>query len=217
MRFKTLEKGGKVRGTYYFYIGLFSVILFSGFSFSLSFLDFKNLIQGYAKNSGVRMDFEKKTYLKLLHKTKTSKGEIFLSKGSILLKIEDPLKTKIIFDGKHLWYITSPAGEKKQVLEWDIQTSLKNKSLLSFLFHPHLLFQNFRVVHSRPKGRTWIFQFEPIHNNSEIQSFSVKVDGKRILTAWIKWKNLGNEEKYTFSNIQFNQKIPLKYFQVSKK
>ncbi|MDE0119420.1 MAG: outer membrane lipoprotein carrier protein LolA [Bdellovibrionales bacterium] len=201
---------------YYFYIGLFSVGLFSTASFSLSFPDFKSLIQGYVKNSGVKMRFEKKTYLKLLHKTKTTEGEVFLSKGSVLLKMADPLKTKIIFNGKRLWYITSPLGEKRQILEWDAQTSPKSRGLLSFLFRPDLLFQNFRLVLSRPKGRTWILSFEPVHNHSEVQSFSVKVDGTRILTAWIKWKNLGNEEKYTFSNIQFNQNIPLEYFQVNQ-
>ena len=201
---------------YCFYIGFFSVGLFSISAFSLSSPDFKSLVQGYAENSGVKMRFEKKTYLKLLHKTKISKGEVFLSKGSILLKMADPLKTKIIFNGKHLWYITSPSGEKKQVLKWDAKTSSKTKVPLSFLFRPDSLFHNIRFVLSRPKGRTWILNFEPLHNSSEIQSFSVKVDGKIILAAEIKWKNLGNEEEYTFSNIQFNQNIPLEYFQVDK-
>lgn len=161
------------------------------------------------------MDFEKKTYLKLLKKTKVSKGEILMSKGSLALKMEDNLKTRIISDRNYLWYITSPPGEQEQTVKIDLgEMAGKNKVFLSLLFSPELLFQQFHFVSSRPKGRTWILDFKPVKTDSEIQSFSVKVDGRLILKAWIKWKNLGNEEEYTFSNIRFNQKISSENFQI---
>lgn len=161
------------------------------------------------------MNFEKKTYLKLLKKTKVSKGEILMSKGSIALKMEDNLKTSIVSDRNYLWYMTSPPGEQKQTVKIDLRkVTGKNKMFLSLLFSPELLFQQFRFFSSRPKGRTWILDFKPVENDSEIQSFSVKVDGRLILKAWIKWKNLGNEEEYTFSNIRFNQKMAPENFQI---
>ena len=206
-----------MKWTCFFYILFVSGGLFAVSAFSMSSFDFKILVQRYAENSGVKMHFKKRTYLKLLDKTKISFGEIFLSKGAFNLKVKDALKTQFVFDGKHLWYITSPREEQKQIVKLDTKTSHKSKLLFSFLFRPDLLFQNFRFISSRQKGRTWILSFEPVNIKSEIQSFSVKVDGKRILQVWIKWKNLGNEEEYTFSNIQFNQNIPSRFFHISKK
>ena len=206
-----------MKWTCFFYILVVSGGLFTVSAFSISSSDFKILVQRYAENSGVKMHFKKRTYLKLLGKTKISFGEIFLSKGAFNLKVKDALKTQFVFDGKHLWYITSPREEQKQIVKLDTKTSHKNKLLFSFLFRPDLLFQNFHFISSRQKGRTWILSFEPINIKSEIQSFSVKVDGKRILQVWIKWKNLGNEEEYIFSNIQFNQNIPSRFFHISKR
>ncbi len=163
------------------------------------------------------MNFEKKVYLKLLKKTKFSSGEFFLSKGRIVLKVKDALNTRILFDKNQLWYITSPPKEKEQIVRRDIKNSDQNKLLLSFLFRPDFLFQEFRFVSARSKGRTWILDFEPVRKGSEIKSFSVKVDGKLILKIGIKWDSLGNEEEYTFSDIRFNQNIPARYFQVKGK
>ena len=180
-----------------------------------SSVNFKQIIQRYVQNSGVKMNFKKSTYLKLLKKTKVSKGEILMSRGSIALKVEDNLKTRIISDRNYLWYITSPSGEQKQTVKIDLKNIAgKNKAFLSLLFSPELLFQEFHFVSSRPKGRTWILDFKPVKNDSEIQSFSVKVDGRLILKAWLKWKNLGNEEEYTFFNIRFNQKITSENFRI---
>ena len=183
-----------------------------------SSVDFKKIIQKYVQSTGVKMNFEKKTFLKLLNKIKISKGEILISKGSIVLKVEDYLKTRILSDRNHLWYITSPPRERKQIVKINLKNVAdKDKAFLSFLFYPELFFQVFQFVSSRPKGRTWILDFKPVNDDSDIQSFSVKVDGKLILKAWLKWKSLGNEEEYTFSNIRFNQKILPENFQINER
>ena len=143
-----------------------------------------------------------------------SEGEIFLSKGRILLEVNDHLNTRILFDGNGLWYIRSPKKKEKQIVKMNLETAYGNKVFISFLFEPNLFFQSFRFVSSRFKGRSQILNFETIDADSEIQSFSAKVEGKLILTAWLKWKNLGNEEEYSFSNIRFNQDIPDHYFRV---
>lgn len=185
---------------------------------AFSSVDFRKVIQKYVQNSGVKMNFEKKTYLHLLKKTKVSRGEILISKGSIVLKIEDSLKTRVLSDRNHLWYITSPLGEQKQIVKVDLKdVASKNKVFLSFLFYPDLFFQNFHFVSTRRKGRTWVLEFKPVSSDSDIKSFAVKVDGRLILKAWLKWKSLGNKAEYTFFHIRFNQEISPDNFQVNEK
>ena len=178
--------------------------------------DFKKVVHRYTQNSGVRMKFEKKTYLKLLKKTKKSKGEIFLSGNSMLLKVEDALNTQILFDRNNLWYITEPKGSKKQVLKMDFSNKENNNTMLSFLFDPDSFFKEFQFISSQSKGRALILEFEPVDKNSQTQSLSVKVEGTLILQAWLKWKNLGNIEEYTFSDIRFNQKFSPNLFKVAQ-
>ena len=194
-------------------------LLLSGFispsAFSFSSDDLKKAIHKYTQNKGVKMGFKKKTYLKLLKKTKKSTGEILISKGHFVLKVRDHLNTQILFDGKALWHISFPAGAKKQVEKVSFSKNQKKYSL-SLLFSPDLLFQHFRFISSRPKGRTWILHFKPVQKSAEISSFSVKMDGNLILGVWLKWKNSENEEEYTFSNIRFNQDISLKAFKPGK-
>ena len=199
----------------YFFLSVLFLFSISAFPFSLK--DFEKILQKYSQNSGVKMSFKKETNLELLKKKKVSEGEIFLSKGRVLLKIKDHLNTQILFDGNHLWYIRLPIEEKKQIVKVNLKTKGKNNMLISFLFKSDLFFQNFRFISSRFKGRSRILSFEPKNPDSEIQFFSVKVEGKLILAAWLRWKNLGNEEKYRFFNIRFNQNIPISYFQIDTK
>ncbi len=159
------------------------------------------------------MHFDKETSLKLLKKTKLSKGFIFLSGARLSLEVKDSLNTRILFDGKSLWYIVMPPGGKKQVMKINEKEHGWNKALLSLLFRPDVFFQKFRFVSSRPKGRTWLLDFEP-KEGSEIKTFSLKVDGKRLLKLWILWRLTGNKEVYTFSNIRFNQQIPARRFKL---
>lgn len=181
-----------------------------------SSVDFKKIVHKYTQNSGVRMKFEKKTYLKLLKKIKKSKGEILLSGTSMLLKVEDTLNTQILFDRNNLWYITEPVGRKRQVLKMDLSKKGKNNTMLSFLFNPESFFKEFQFISSQPKGRAVILEFEPIDKNSETQSLSVKIERTLILQAWLKWKNLGNIEEYTFSDIRFNQNFSPDLFKVTQ-
>lgn len=163
------------------------------------------------------MSFEKETHLKLLKKKKVSKGHIYLSKNQILLKIQDHLKTRILFDGSHLWYVQTPPKKKPEIIKVDLTVNSKSNAFISFLFKSDFFFQHFRFNSSQVKGRSRILHFEPLLEDSDMESFSVKVEGKLILMAWLKWRNLGNEEKYTFSNIQFNQKFPAHLFQIDAK
>ena len=192
---------------------LFFLLCFPLFN-AFASIDLKNIMQRYAQSSGVKMDFKKNTHLKLLKKTKMSKGQIFIKKGSLFLTVEDALHTKILFDGKDIWYITSSEGEQRQAVRIALTKASKNKMLLSFLFHPDWLFQKFRFVSSHFKGRAQVVVLEPINKNSDIHSFSVKVEKELILKAWLKRKNPEDEEEYTFSNIRFNQKISPQVFQI---
>ena len=195
------------------YFLLFIVFFYSSICFSSP--DFKKILKRYSQNSGVKMLFKKKTILKLLNKQKISHGKIFLSSGQILLAVKDHFNTRILFDGNDLWYIRSPKNQ--EIVKIKLEETKEEKKPISFLFNPDLFFQKFRFISSRFKGRSQILNFEPIDAHSEIQRFSAKVEGKLILMIWLKWKDLGNEEEYSFSHIQFNQDIPAHYFQVSRK
>ena len=193
---------------------LLFIFLFSSPLPAFSSVGVKKIMERYTKNSGVKMKFKKNTYLNLLKKTKTSSGKIFLSNGSVFLKVEDVLNTRILFDGTRLWYITSPEGEGKQIIPVKLNKAQGNKPLLSALFHYDLFFRSFSFIGSRLKGRTQIWNFKPKRDDSDIHSFSVKVEGNLVLKIWLQWKNTGNKEEYTFFNIRFNQNIPPKYFKV---
>ena len=188
-----------------------SGLCFAGAGGAFSLKNFKNIIQRYKLSSGVTMNFDKETTLALLKKTKLSKGFVFLSGAKVALEVKDSLNTRILFDGKSLWYTAFPPGGKKQVMKISDKEKGWNKALLSLLFRPEVFFQEFRFVSSRPKGRTWLLDFEP-KTSAEIKTFSLKVDGTRLLKLWILWRSTGNKEVYTFSNIRFNQKISARRF-----
>ena len=175
----------------------------------------KKVIHKYVSNKGVRMNFQRTLELKLLKKTKKTRGKITLSKSSISLQLEDTLKTRIVFSGDNLWYITSPAGQKKKIVKINLKEKDQDKNFLSLLFNSESLFQKFRFISSRQKGRTWILNFEASQPSVEISSFSVKIDGKLLLKAWLRWREFGDKEEYTFSNIQFNQEIPSNFFHIN--
>ena len=167
---------------------------------------FRELLQKYQKSVGVKMAFNKKAYFPLLKKSKTSRGEIFLSGKKILLKLKDHLNTRILFDGQKWWHIITPPGETKRV------SPIQPDQNISVLFHPTAFFQNFRFVSQKIKGRAQILNFMPKSKSSPLQSLSVKVEQNRILKVEIKWQDSGNEEVFLFSNIRFNQIIPSSLF-----
>ena len=143
---------------------------------------FKEIVQKYAQNSGVKMNFNKKTSLTLLGKTKKIYRELFFyPKGTFILKGKDTLKTKLVFDGKELWHTTHPPGEKKQ--NYKSRSQIYPKKSLSFLFQPDLFFQKFKFISSHQKGRTWILNFQPLDPEWEIKSFWVKIEGKTNFTS----------------------------------
>ena len=74
----------------------------------------------------------------------------------------------------------------------------------------------FVLLHLAQRGRAHIMDFKPI-TNSDIKGMSIKVENQLILKAWVKWKSLNNEEEYEFSDIRFNQSIPLKQFRWNDK
>ena len=177
---------------------------------------FQEIIQKYKNSSGVIMNFQKKTHLKILQKTRKSSGKIFLSQGLMKLEIKDSMNTEIIFDKTHLWYKTSTPDGKIKTVKIDFKNKVKNKAIVSFLFNPDLFFQVFRFVSSRSKGRATIFEFLPIQKTENISRFSIKIEGDRILLVQVEWKDLNTLEEYTFSDIRMNQKIPAKAFKAHK-
>lgn len=169
-----------------------------------AFANLQNIIQKYKQSSGVIMDFKKNTYLDLLKKTKNSAGKIFIRKSFFLLKVEDTLKTKFLFDGKDLLYITKYTKKPLKII---LNKTTNNQIILSILFQSDLLLKQFKIVSSRVKGRAKIVLLKPLDINSDIDFFSVKTEKNKILKVWFNWKNPKNTEEYSFSNIQFNKNI----------
>ena len=174
--------------------------------------DFERLIKIYGKRES-QMDFKKLSFMGLLNKTKKSKGKIFLSKGKIAINLEEEMKTKIIFDGKNLWYLTRTSLGEKRREKLDFKKT-HAQALISVLFNSPQFFKTFKFVSSKPKGRRFEFLFVPKQKSHDIEFLKIKVEKERILQAIIRWKSLKNREEYTFSNIQRKKAISSEHFNI---
>ena len=164
-------------------------------------VQFKQLLQKYQKSSGVTMAFKKHAYFPLLKKNKTSQGALFLSKEKMLLKLRDHLKTQILFDGQKWWLMLTPPGEKQEV------KAIQPDHNITLLFQAQAFFRHFRFISQKTKGRTQILNFQSQSPEAPLGSLSVQVENERMLKVWLTWRGSGNQEVFTFSNIQFNQKL----------
>ena len=177
---------------------------------------FSEIITKYNSSSGVTMNFQKKTYLKLLQKHRFSTGKIFLSKGQVCVEVTDSMNTRLIFNKHHLWHqVSKPSGEIK-TLKINLKKEVKNQAIISFLFNPDKFFQMFQFTSNRQKGRAFIFDFRPSDELKNINHLSVKIENRRLLQLRLEWKDTGNWEEYKFSDIRMNQKIPGKAFKPHK-
>ena len=177
---------------------------------------FQKIIHKYKTNSGVTMNFEKKTHLKFLQKIRTSNGKIFLSQGLMKLEIQDAMNTQLFFNKTQLWYQTVTPEKKIKTIKINIKTEDKNKAVISFLFNPDLFFQVFQFESASSKGRTTVFEFLPIQSTEHIRRLAIKIESDRILLVQVEWRELDTLEEYIFSDIRMNQKIPIKIFKVHK-
>lgn len=171
----------------------------------------QDIIHSYSSGMDISMQFKKTTTVKLLKKTISSKGVIFLSKLAMALKIEDTQKTRVVLKNKRLWYMTC-VDDVPEVIELKAD---KNLALILSLFQKTQFFKFFSFVSSHTKGRAVIREFKPTKPR-DIQALSIKTEGSIILAATIVWKN-GNKEEYQFSDIRRKQTISDKHFQVVDK
>ncbi len=201
---------------------LFVVCLFPAHGFSKSkkassspLSQFLRVIEIYKSSSGVTMNFEKITHLEFLNKTRKSSGKIFLAKGLLRLDLRDDMKTSFIFDKKRIWYLNVFRGKKKKAVGFDLKKQGMGTFNLSILFDKNRFLEFFRLLSSYLKGRARVLKFQALQSK-DVKFLSLKMEGSVILTLWVEWKN-GNKEEYQFSDIQLNQKIPIKYFRIDNR
>lgn len=171
------------------------------------------VLKQYENKPTVTMNFEKKSFLKLLKKKYTSSGRVFLSSHQMVV-LMDGENTKVVIDKKKniLWYVKNPSS---QVHRQSFKTGNGDLNILPLVFSPQAFLKTFRLVSTRSKGRSAIWEFAPKNpGTSRIKTLFLKMENKLILKVRIQWKELGNEEEYEFSDIRFNQKVDSKYFQI---
>ena len=170
-----------------------------------------SILTSYETSRGVTMNVKKRSVLKLLKKEYVSEGKIFLSQGFLALYLEKGARVVLDIKKGVLWYISGLGTGSEQVVR---QTGPGKKAdLLGWVFSREKLVENFRFVSLRQKGRTHVLEFAPLREG-DIKTLSLKVEGRLLLEVRIQWKSLGNEERYEFSDIQFNRKMDRRHFQV---
>ena len=173
--------------------------------------DFSKVIDSYRSNSGIIMNFKKKTWIALLKKHRLSKGRVFLSKTRVFMEADH--SAQVIYSGKDFWYIMD-SGQEKKAVKINLNQRVQSAGLVSFLFSPNKFFKIFQFVSAEVKGRTKIFHFKPIDSKDRMSGLLVKVEDDQILQVTLNWKDKGGKEEYTFFNIRRNQKIPDRQFQI---
>jgi outer membrane lipoprotein carrier protein len=188
----------------------------SGAAFSL-----EKLQGAYRKNASLEADFLQEVYQASLGRTKTSKGNLKLSKPNLARwEIYEPEASVMVSDGHKLSYYTPDArGKGKgQVIERK-STELARQPLFRILTGQAPLEQEFKVekreeIEGTDQAEKWTkLVLKPRKKIGDIVTVQLKVDPKYLIREMITESETGNKTKITLQNQVLGAKLPPALFE----
>ena len=179
----------------------------------------KKILKKYNSNSGIKMDVKKKVHLELLDEEKESNGTLLFKKGQINLEIKKPEFSKIVMNEKTIWVVQKNSKDKTLVTVINNPSiTSKTKAPIAFLMSDIKVWENFKLVGKKVEGKKLQLAFEPKEsaNMPDVVYLKLNLDKSNLKIKGISITDeLENKTVYSFSNIEFSQKISKKKFNYS--
>lgn len=181
----------------------------------------EKLQDAYRKNASLEADFLQEVYQASLARTKTSKGNLKLSKPNLARwEIYEPEASVMVSDGHKLSYYTPDArGKGKgQVIERKAG-ELARQPLFRILTGQSPLNKEFKVekstqIDGTEKGEKWTeLVLKPQKKMGDVVTVQLKVDPKYLIRELITETETGNKTKITLQNQVLGAKLPPALFE----
>ena len=179
------------------------------------------LQSSYKKNASLEADFLQEVYQASLGRTKTSKGNLKLSKPNLARwEIYEPEASVMVSNGHKLSYYTPDArGKGKgQVIERK-SSDLQNQPLFRILTGQSSLDKEFTIekntaVDGTEPGEKWTeLVLKPQKKMGDVATVQLKVDSKYLIRELITESQTGNKTKITLQNQVLGAKLPPALFE----
>ena len=184
-------------------------------------ISLEKLQSAYRTNASLEADFLQEVYQASLGRTKTSKGNLKLSKPNLARwEIYEPEASVMVSDGHKLSYYTPDArGKGKgQVIERKA-AELSKQPLFRILTGQSPLDKEFKIERSEEteggeKGERWTeLVLKPQKRMGDIVTVRLKVDPKYLIRELITETETGNKTKITLQNQVLGAKLPPALFE----
>ncbi len=178
----------------------------------------RGIDSAYQKAKTVSMNIKKSIKSQLIDSHASSSGKVLFSKGRMRMELNDPDKSLVVIDKKHIWVVNYPSGEFKnsalQVLKAEISSKKgRSQNFLGLLTQGGVL-KYFNVSGlMKLSDEEKIFFLQPNDATVEFKRAQMVLNPKtKRITGLRYWDELDNETVFEFSNIKFDVKLDEKNF-----
>jgi outer membrane lipoprotein-sorting protein len=178
----------------------------------------QKVIEKYNKAKAISAKVEKLVYLTLLEETKSSKGEMYFSKGKIRLEMASPDNSVMVVGDGVIWLESDIEGlddNKKHVTRIrSLDLNRQMRAPLAVLFGRAKAWEEFNVKSKNKSGDTVALVLEPKDLKAvEIKAMTVVVDTKKEIVTELEYSDaIENKITFKFNNIKIVDKVDAKKF-----
>lgn len=175
----------------------------------------------YRQNRGVEMNVTKNTLLSVLKKTKTSTGNVQLSKGKLRMELTQPDRSLLVYDKTQIWVVDYPPeelGGVPQVGHMKVAEKSKDHALLSLLSGEADVWNDLKLKEKTVQNSSETHLFLPKDSKKfpGVTKIQIQVDSKKLQIEKIAyWDDIENKTEFIFSDVQFDKKISASAFNFS--
>jgi chaperone LolA len=178
----------------------------------------KKVVQKYQSAQGTKSIIQRTIKITMLDQTKSSSGELSLSKGRLRMEINSPDETTVVYDKKLVWVVTptpKELGGKLQVLK--IKTSdidKQNQAPIALLLGDQNAWNLFKVKSQKKTGDLLnVVLTKKKKSDVGVQGIELEVNVKDSTIQSLAYSDeLENQTKFDFSKTDFSAKLPNSLF-----
>jgi len=174
----------------------------------------KAVVHKYQAAQGTKSSIQRTIKITMLDQTKTSSGELALSKGRLRMDISAPDETTVVFDKKLVWVITptpKELGGRLQVLK--VKTSdidRQSQAPIALLLGDQKAWNLFKVKSQKKSGDVLSVSLaKKKKSDSGVQGIDLQINVKNSTIQSLAYSDeLDNSTKFDFSKTDFSAKLP---------
>lgn len=201
---------------------LFSFILlfiFLSQSWAKAPEELESFLEKYRKAPFIKAALTKTITSNLMGTSEVLDGNLEYSQGKMKLKITNPKKEALIFDGKIIWTVQAmpkELGGKIHITKSKVDDKSKAKIILRRFFEKNSLDKEYNIkniTQDSEKNNFFKFSFVPIANDPNLKKIEITFEKESHLIHELKyWDEVENEISYVFKTSEFLKNKPEKNY-----